>query len=347
MSGPRFSLIHDFRVGPGQLPTPASFDRVVELIVEAERLGYFTAWTTEQHGVDDGYLPTHLPVLSALARETETIRLGAGVILLPLTQFRRVAEEAGVVDVISGGRLTLGLGAGHHPHEFRAFGVELSDRARLMDEGLAYLREALRPGAIAPDGLPINIPPVQDPLPIVVGAAVKAGVDRAARLADGHFSYAYVDAEESLAAQWRNRIEPAMAAHGRERGEFQLIFSTFVWASPDFEREWQEHVGPAFLYQQRKYSEWAGEQAPPAGVLAEAPRLAELRHSMLVGPPAEIAERLAALRAVYPFDEIVIWPQLPGVPHELARRALACFAEEVMPRLAEAPGGPVAGKEEG
>ncbi len=304
-----------------------------ELIRHAERLGYHTAWTTEEHGVDDGYLPTHLPVLSALARETQRIRLGSGVILLPLTQFRRLAEEAGVVDVISGGRLTLGLGAGHHPHEFRAFGVDLADRARLMEDGLEFLRAAFAPGHVAPDGLPINIPPVQQPLPIVVGAAVKAGVDRAARLADGHFAYGYVGVEESLPRQWRERIEPAMEANGRTHQNFQLIFTTVVWASPDFEREWSEHIGPAFIYQQRKYAEWAGAGPPPEGVLGEAAELDQLRRSMLVGPPAEIAERLAAIRAIYPFDEIVIWPQLPGVPTALARRGLECFAEEVVPRL--------------
>jgi alkanesulfonate monooxygenase SsuD/methylene tetrahydromethanopterin reductase-like flavin-dependent oxidoreductase (luciferase family) len=333
MSAPKFSLIHDFRNRPGVLPTPESIDGVFELVKYAEGLGYYTFWTTQQHGVDDGYMPTHLPVLSALARGTETIRLGAGVILLPLTQFRRVAEEAGVVDQLSHGRLTIGVGAAHHPHEFEAFGVSLRDRARLMDEGLEYLRAAFGPDHAPPDGLPLNIPPVQEPLPVVVGAAVKAGIDRAARLADGHFAYAYQDVEEQMPRQWRERIEPAMAAHGRTHDDFRLSLTTLVWASPDHEAEWAEHVGPAFLYQQRKYRQWAGDEPAPAGVLDRQDDLDHLRRSMLVGPPEEIADRLAHLRSAYPFDEIAIWPQLPGVPTELAKRCLACFAEEVIPRL--------------
>ena len=71
-------------------------------------------------------------MLAALARETSRIRLGTAVILLPLTHPRRVVEEACVVDVLSGGRLTLGLGAGNYPNEFRVFGAGLAERGKVV-----------------------------------------------------------------------------------------------------------------------------------------------------------------------------------------------------------------------
>lgn len=62
--------------------------------------------------MDDGYLPAPVVFLGAVARETDAIRLGTGVHLLTLTHPRRVAEEASLLDVLSDGRLTLGVGAG-------------------------------------------------------------------------------------------------------------------------------------------------------------------------------------------------------------------------------------------
>lgn len=323
----RFSLLTDMRPAPGTRPTPEHFDRVLETVAIAERLGFHTVWTTEQHGLDDGYLPTHLPVLSAIARETTRIRLGAGVILLPLAQPRRIVEEACVVDMLSAGRLTIGVGAGHHPHEFAVFGRRPADRARLMEEGLAILRAGLA-GEVLPDGHPVNVPPVQAPIPLIVGAAAPRAVDRAVRLGDGHMAYAYEEPEAVLARLWREQIAPAMERHGRAVGGFALIFTSVIWASPDWEREWERFVGPAFAYQQRRYREWAAGAGAPEGVArVEDPR------GMLVGPPGEIAERLSALRAIYPFDEVVIWPQLPGVPDELAREQLHIVATEVAPAV--------------
>ncbi len=329
----RFGMLTDMRSAPGQAPTAAHYDREIELVREAERLGFSCVWTTEQHGVDDGYLPTQLPVLAALARETSTIRVGSGVILLPLTQFRRVVEEATVVDVLSGGRLTVGVGAGHHPHEFEAFGVELADRARLMEEGITFLRAGLA-GEAPPDGLPVNVKPAQERVPLVVGGVARPAIERAVRLGDGHFAYSYVDPDTALPEQWRTRIAPAMEANGKTREDFQLIFTSIVWPSEDFEAEWRDHVFPAFLYQQQRYAEWAGSVELPEGLLGSAADAERLRRSMLIGTPEEIAQRLSAIRAVYPFDEVVIWPRLPGVPHELGERCLRTFAEQVAPAIA-------------
>lgn len=328
----RSGMLTDMRPAPGVRPTPAHYDRVVELVKRAEELDYGTVWTTEQHGIDDGYLPTHLPVLAALARETSRIRLGSGVILLPLAQPRRIVEEACVVDQLSGGRLTIGLGAGNFPHEFRAFGASLGDRARAMEEGLAFVRQGLD-GSPLPDGLPVNIPPAQDRIPLVVGGLVKKAVDRAVRLTDGHFGFAYVDPDAELRRQWSERIAPSLAAHGRTPRDFALIFTSIVWPSEEYETEWHDHVGPAFLYQQRRYAEWAGEVEPTEGYLEDTTDLEELRERMLIGTPEQIAKRLDAIRAVYPFHEVVLWPQLPGVPFELAERCLRTFREEVAPRV--------------
>jgi alkanesulfonate monooxygenase SsuD/methylene tetrahydromethanopterin reductase-like flavin-dependent oxidoreductase (luciferase family) len=325
-----FSLFLDLRARPGTPPTPQDYDDAVRLVQEAERLGFLGVWTTEQHGVDDGYLPAQFPTLAAFARETSTLRLGAGVILLPLTHPRRVVEEACVVDVLSHGRLTLGLGAGNYPNEFRIFGVSMAERARLMEEGVAFVRAGLS-GGVLPDGSPVNVPPAQRPIPLVLGGLVEAAIDRAARLSDGHFAYAFDEPERDLAEMYRRLVAPAMERHARPPEGFRLLFASVVWAAADPVGEWRDFVGPAFAYQQRKYAEWEGD-VPSAGGYGGSTDPDKVRRQLFVGRPDEIAERLMRLRERYPFDEVVFWARLPGVPLELAMEHLHRLSEEVLPR---------------
>jgi len=272
-------------------------------------------------------------VLAAFARETSTIRLGSGVILLPLAHPRHIVEEACVVDVLSHGRLTLGLGAGNFPNEFRIFGVDIADRARAMDEGVAFVKAGLAGGRQL-DGAWVNVPPVQRPIPLLLGGLTRPAIERAARLADGHFVYAFADVHDTLGTMYQDLIAPAMQHHNRHPDDFRLIFGSVLWASDDAEREWREVVGPAFHYQQRKYEEWEDGVAS-AGGYAFGGDVDQLRHGQLVGRPTEVVEQLLALHEVYPFDEAVFWARLPGVPLSLALENLERFAAEVAPALAK------------
>jgi putative FMN-dependent luciferase-like monooxygenase len=115
-----------------------------EQIVHAEGVGFDSAWVAQHHfHEDEGGLPAPFVFLAQVAARTSRIRLGTGIVTLPLENPIRVAEDASVLDLLSGGRLELGVGSGGTPSSFAAFGLDSADRAAVFDRHLMILREAL------------------------------------------------------------------------------------------------------------------------------------------------------------------------------------------------------------
>jgi putative FMN-dependent luciferase-like monooxygenase len=115
-----------------------------EQIVHAERHGFDSAWVAQHHfDGDEGGLPAPFVFLAHVAARTSRIRLGTGIVTLPLDEPVRVAEDAAVFDLISNGRLELGLGSGGTPSAFAGFGRASADRAAIFDRHMTIVRGAL------------------------------------------------------------------------------------------------------------------------------------------------------------------------------------------------------------
>ncbi|MDQ1430467.1 MAG: hypothetical protein QOF40_1069, partial [Actinomycetota bacterium] len=134
----------------------------LELCEEAERLGAHSVWLSEHHLFDDGYLPQPLTFSAAVAARTKRLRIGTAVLLAPLHGAVEIAEQVAVVDLVSDGRVELGLGAGYRVPEFELFGVDLAERYRLTDARVAELRAIWAEGRVTPA-------PVQPRIPIWLG----------------------------------------------------------------------------------------------------------------------------------------------------------------------------------
>jgi alkanesulfonate monooxygenase SsuD/methylene tetrahydromethanopterin reductase-like flavin-dependent oxidoreductase (luciferase family) len=127
------------RFGFSPTQSRARFDAMCAQAGLAEALGFDVIWAHEHHSGGSTY-PSPLMTLAALAGATTGIELGTNMLLLPLHHPLRVAEDAAMVDVMSGGRLRLGVSAGYSPADLQAFAVPPDARARRMREGLALIR---------------------------------------------------------------------------------------------------------------------------------------------------------------------------------------------------------------
>jgi alkanesulfonate monooxygenase SsuD/methylene tetrahydromethanopterin reductase-like flavin-dependent oxidoreductase (luciferase family) len=333
---PTFGLWYDFRQKPPLEDYARFYAECFEEIEEAEGLGYAGVWLSEHHFVDDGYLPSPLVVAAAIAACTERMRIGTNVLLLPMHHPLRVAEDAAVASLVSGGRFVLGVGQGYVEHEFEVLGFNRKHRPSLFEEGVEVIRRAWEEGRTGYEGkrwrfedLPFG-PCLERRPPIYIGALADTAIDRAARMADGFLTSA---AWGTGNVETYRKVQEALARHGRADEDFPYVASGVAYVREDSERARSE-VAPAIAYQRSRYAEWATDRGRPKPEPIRPEDLLWERY--FVGDPDEVADGLARLHEEVPYDHFCFWARLPGITHEQALESMRLFASEVAPRVRDA-----------
>jgi alkanesulfonate monooxygenase SsuD/methylene tetrahydromethanopterin reductase-like flavin-dependent oxidoreductase (luciferase family) len=315
---------------------PELYRSTLDFVCEAEQLGFDAVWLTEHHFADDGYCPALMPVAAAIAARTTRIRIGTKVLLMPFHDPLRLAEDAAVVDVISGGRLELGIAAGYRHEEFSGFGLDHRERAARTREGVAVLEQALSGETFSFAGrfhrygpARVTPPPVQARVPIWFGARSPIAVRRAASLG---YHLALADFDEALCAQDYRTYRDALVEHGRDPAEHRVVAVTSLFVDEDPERA-LAIAAPHLRYQQDQYQRWfvdAGDRT--VGSAGESPR-GTLPSGCLVGTPEQVLDEIRAARRRVPFTDFSFWTLLPGMAPATALRSLKLFAAHALPAL--------------
>ena len=123
--------------------------RVTDEIIAADRLGFDYAWLAEHHfSTEYGIMPDVWVYAGYLAALTKRIKLGMAVVTLPLSNPVRLVENAAFVDILSGGRVAVGLGSGYRKYEFDGFGLDFEARRDMQEEAIPIILDLFRTGRV-------------------------------------------------------------------------------------------------------------------------------------------------------------------------------------------------------
>jgi alkanesulfonate monooxygenase SsuD/methylene tetrahydromethanopterin reductase-like flavin-dependent oxidoreductase (luciferase family) len=327
---PRFRLGFLTHV-QGRDDLATTYRNAQELFVVADELGFDVGWVAQHHvSLGGGGLPSPWTFLAHAAARTQRIRLATAVTILPLEHPVRLAEDVSVVDILSGGRVELGVGSGYGPLEYAAFGVDFEAKRQLTTEGLALVRQALSNQEVGAPGFAIQPPAGAFTDRIWQGVFGRTGARYAAaagsNLLLNRATYGYEEPTDAVQRPWAEEFLAAWQQPHRPR----IGLSRFIFPARD-KRAALAQIEEGVL---RGAASFVERGQFPAG-LSTAEYLR--RFHAFYGHPDEIVQALQAER-VMPVATDLIAQFNPGIPdHDAAIQALELLATEVAPSLGWRP----------
>jgi alkanesulfonate monooxygenase SsuD/methylene tetrahydromethanopterin reductase-like flavin-dependent oxidoreductase (luciferase family) len=329
-----FGLWYDFRNPPQwRQPSDRLYREILDQIVWGENSGFDDVWLSEHHFIEDGYLPSILPIAAAIAARTKRIRIASGVLLLPFHNPVRLAEDIAVVDVISGGRLELGIGVGYKLEEFESFGVPFKERGSRTNEALGIVRRLLDGETVTLknqffdlNSVKITPEPIQRPHPpIWIGGFTQAALRRAVRYGDG---FTVPDANRDV----YDRYIAELTKENRPIDSVRFA-SGFQWliVSNDPETTFNEGADH-IIYQANNYTAWLAKAGlmPNPVYLRDREQLRQSGGLKVVQPDTAITMIRDYISNV-PVTHYYSWTLPPGLPPRWAQSHLELFASKVIP----------------
>ena len=325
----RIGVCYDFRNPPDSgIDNRHLYAEILAQVQWLDRLGADLVWFTEHHFVDDGYLPSWIPVAGAMAAVTQRVRFGTDVCLMPFNHPLRLAEDLAVLDNLSGGRIEVGLGMGYAPHEFRGFGLPVSRRVSLMNEGIEVLQRCfsgerfsyhgkryqfedvlITPGYVQPGGPPLWI-----------AAMSEAGAERAA-----HYQTHFLP--QGLKHRAFDPWVDALTRSGRAVSDYRIGMIRSILVTDDKEADWAT-VRAAERYRMALYKRFFAESGEGFGEPGEA-----IPQTWIVGDVDHCVSEITRFVRDFNITDIVTMAVPPGLRAEQMAPSLERLFRDVVPRV--------------
>ncbi|MEK7370922.1 MAG: LLM class flavin-dependent oxidoreductase [candidate division NC10 bacterium] len=296
----------------------------------ADALGFDSFWIAEHHFHEYGAIPRPPVWLAAAAERTRRIRLGSAVVVLPFDNPLRTAEDYAMVDMLSGGRLNLGVGSGYLTHEYAGFGLSLEEKRERFNEALEVVLRAWTGERFSYEGrfhhienVQLNVRPVQSPRPPVWVATLRA--DAAPHIgAQGLpamlIPYASAETLEEMTAGVAGYKEAFVQAGGLAE-EATLPFGFHCHCAEATAGARAEAREPMERYVRTRL--YAVQR--PFETLVE-------QNVVAFGDPDEIV-RVARLYEAAGFTHFLAIANFGGLPHTQVLRSMELMARHVLPRF--------------
>lgn len=307
---------------------PQLYDQVMEQCVLGERLGYDTFFVAEHHFHQYGAVPNPTVMLGHLAGVTRTIRLGSAISILTFHHPLTVAESYAVLDIVSKGRVTLGVGSGYLKHEFAGYAIDAAEKRERFDEALAIVEKALTGERFSHagkytrvDDVQLQVRPVQRPtLPIYSAILAKAAAYFVGKQGRNMLTVPYgsVDNFEQV-AEIASEHRRGFAESGRGAGDVIGCFHTHVAESDDACRQraaaaFDRYVETRLYAKRQTYDDiWRSGLA-------------------LFGSPDTVAAKVVRLHEMG-IKHLMLLQNFGAMPPAHVEESIRLFADEVMPRV--------------
>jgi alkanesulfonate monooxygenase SsuD/methylene tetrahydromethanopterin reductase-like flavin-dependent oxidoreductase (luciferase family) len=315
----------DMRAPSFGAPAAELYRAALAMAEWADSRGCLAAVVSEHHTAEDGYLPAPIVMAAAVAGRTEELLVSVAVVLLPLHDPVRLAEEMCVVDHLSGGRVSYVAAIGYRPVEYEMYGVDFGERGRLADEKLAVLLRAKTGEPFEHEGRTIHVTPA--PLtpggPVVAwGGGSPAAARRAGRNGIGFFAQ---KGDPHLGEVYERSCRDA----GHTPGMCMLPprdMATVVFVADDVDAAWEE-LGPHLVHDVTSYAAW-NEGDTDTASLSSARTAEELRAEDRTHRVISVEEAVESVRAG---QVLALHPLVGGLPPDVAWRYLRTVTDTVVP----------------
>lgn len=344
----KFGLFYQLPCAPTQ-DAATRYHETIEQIVYADELGFDTAWLAELHfNPSFSVMPAPLILAAAAAQRTSRIRLGTAVLLLPLHYPLRVAEEAAVVDLLSHGRLELGVGRGMIAIHFQGFNVPREESRERFEESLTIIKQAWTQETCRFDGVYFQVPetavvpkPLQKPHPpLRIAANSPETAVFAGEQGYPVFIASPINSGAKLSEQvTRYRRAFQTAPHPESKADVAIAFPVYV---ADNVAQVRHEVEASFLNYFQAISlqarMGARDHSPAYDYLREIRKRVEavtweqIETIALYGSPEICVRKIKEAYEQCQMDQLICWFNPGGlIPHAQVLTSMRRFAEEVMP----------------